>query len=72
MTGRHVNPTVLHSIRYKAEEKLLEVELHAGEALQYYGVPAEVYEGLMSAESRAQYFDRRIRLCYRHKKIIKI
>lgn len=72
MTGAHVKATHLLSVRYDQEKELLEVELHSGGLCQFYGVPAEAYQQLMAAESREHYFDRNIRLKYKHRHILRI
>jgi hypothetical protein len=68
-------PTVksnLRSVRYHAEEQVLEVEFHAGGLCQYYGVPAEVYQALLAAEARDEYFEKNIRFRFRHRHIFQI
>lgn len=72
MSGVQVRSTSLRSVRYDAEKKLLEVELHTKDRYQFFEVPAAVYEELMKAESREHFFDRNIRLKYRHRRIFQI
>ncbi len=71
MTGVHITVTKLRSVRYDQEKGLLEVE-HAGGLCQFQGVPVEVYRELMAAESQEHYFDRHIRLKYKHRHILRI
>ncbi|MDR3562863.1 MAG: KTSC domain-containing protein [Negativicutes bacterium] len=72
MSGVHVKATSLRSVQYDAGRKLLEVELSAGDRYQFFDVPATVYEELMQVGSRDQFFDRNIRLKYRHRRILQI
>lgn len=68
-------PTVkanLRSIRYNAGTQQLEIEFPAGGLCQYYGVPAEVYEALMTAGDREEYFEKNIRFRFRHRHILEI
>lgn len=51
----------LASVGYAARAKVLEIEFHSGAIYRYRDVPAEVHAELMSAESKGQYFGRRIR-----------
>jgi hypothetical protein len=72
MSGVQVRSTNLRSVRYDPDKKLLEVELYANDRYQFFDVPATVYEELLKAESREQFFDRNIRLKYRHRRIFQI
>lgn len=72
MTNGQVKSLGLRSVHYDAEKKILEVTLHVGDVYQYYDVPAIVYEELTLAELPEQYFDRYIRLRYRHRRMIQI
>lgn len=51
----------LASVGYVARAKVLEIEFHSGAIYRYRDVPAEVHVGLIHAESKGQYFGRRIR-----------
>jgi hypothetical protein len=44
------------SVGYDRAAGVLEVEFLTGSIYQYQGVPASVYEGLMSAPSHGKYF----------------
>jgi len=72
MSGGQVRSTSLRIVRYDADKKLLEVELYANDRYQFFDVPAEVNEQLLKADSREQFFDRNIRLKYRHRRIFQI
>jgi len=47
----------------------LEVEFHSGGVYQYFDVPRNVYDELMSAASHGIYFHRNIKLKYRWRKV---
>ena len=51
----------LASVGYVARAKVLEIEFHSGAIYRYRDVPAGVHVGLINAESKGQYFGRRIR-----------
>jgi hypothetical protein len=53
-----VSSSNLSSVGYDAESQTLEIEFHNGGVYQYAGVPEEVYEGLLSADSQGKYFSR--------------
>lgn len=50
-----VKSSDLVSVGYDAKTQTLEVEFKSGTVYQYYGVPAEVYEGLMRSTSHGHY-----------------
>lgn len=62
----------LRSVRYNAENRVLEIEFHAGGLCEYYGVPAEVYRALTMAEAREEYFEKYIRFRFRHRHFFRI
>jgi hypothetical protein len=72
MSGVQVRSMKLRSVCYDAVKKLLEVELNGSDRYQFFDVPAVVYEELMTADSREQFFDRYIRLKYRHRRFFSI
>jgi len=72
MTSGQLKSLGLGSVHYDAEREILEVVLHEGDVYQYYDVPAIVYGELMLAESSRTYFDRNIRLRYRHRRMLQI
>jgi hypothetical protein len=41
---------------------MLEIEFNSGGIYQYYGVPQEIYEGLMNAGSQGIYFHQNIKM----------
>jgi hypothetical protein len=56
-----VNSSYIASIGYDASTMTLEIQFRNGSIYQYYGVPAEVYEGLMNAGSKGSYFHHHIK-----------
>ena len=56
-----VRSSALRSVGYDQEQRVLEIEFTNGAVYQYFDVPAEVYRGLMAAESHGGYFHQRVR-----------
>ncbi len=52
-----VTSTTMSSIGYDQEARTLEIEFVGGEIYQYFEVPEEIYQGLLSAESKGRYFN---------------
>ena len=52
-----VDSTNLSAIGYDYESATLRVDFHKGISYEYYGVPAELYEDLLSAGSKGQYLN---------------
>ena len=59
-----VASSLVASVGYVPEYKVLEIEFQDGRSYQYFGVPDRIYKGLMAAESRGRYFNERIRDAY--------
>ena len=57
------------SVGYDAEKQILEMEFHHGAIYQYFDVPKEVYDGLMSAGSIGSYFMHNIKNKYQYQNI---
>jgi len=55
MKREDVDSSMIVSVGYDAEERILEVEFDGGKIYQYFDVPQEEYAGLMDAESKGQY-----------------
>jgi len=51
-----VNSSNLVSVGYNKEAQALEVEFQSGNTYQYLDVPESVYQGLMIAASKGEYF----------------
>jgi hypothetical protein len=50
-----VESSMIHAVGYDLETRTLEVVFNSGRVYCYEGVPPEVYEGLMAAESKGRY-----------------
>ena len=57
MTRQLITSTGLKSVAYDAIAHVLEVELQSGAISRYFDVPLPVYEALISAPSKTQYFN---------------
>ncbi len=64
-----VSSSNLASIGYDPLRHILEVEFLGGSVYEYYGVPEQVYRGLMSAVSHGSYFSAYIRNNYQCSRI---
>jgi hypothetical protein len=57
-------------VGYDEGQEILEIEFTNGAVYRYFDVPAEVYGGLMAAESHGRYFQQHVRGAgYRHQKM---
>lgn len=56
-----VTSSNLTSVGYDDGRRILEVEFTDGSIYQYFGVPLEVFDGLLSAGSHGKYFHRNVR-----------
>jgi len=64
-----VSSEVLRSVGYDATRRILEAEFTSGAVYRYSGVPPEVHEGLMAADSHGHYFNAYIRDQYRYDRV---
>jgi KTSC domain len=60
-----VRSSALASVGYSKRLHILEIEFRKGAVYRYLDVPYSVYRNLMSAGSKARYYDRNIRGHYR-------
>lgn len=56
-----VSSSAISSVGYDPKERVLELEFSSGGVYEYYEVPPEVYESLMSAESKGRFISEQIR-----------
>jgi hypothetical protein len=56
-----VPSTVIPTIGYDADQRILEIEFHNGAVYQYFDVPQYVYDDLKTAEIPGRYFNQHIR-----------
>ena len=61
MNREPVQSSNLASVGYDISTNVLEIEFLNGGVYQYYGVPAQVHEGLMNAGSKGSYFHHNIK-----------
>jgi len=60
-----VNSTAIAKVGYSKRRRILEIEFVNGAIYRYLDVPPSVYRDLMSAESKAGFYDFNIRRHYR-------
>jgi hypothetical protein len=60
-----VQSTAIGKIGYSKRRHILEIEFVNGAVYRYFDIPASVYRELMSAESKARFYDSNIRKHYR-------
>ncbi len=56
-----VQSSNLVSVGYEVETLTLEIEFHHGGVYQYFGVPAEIHDGLINAGSKGTFFHQYIK-----------
>ena len=56
-----VASTAIASVGYSKRRQILEVEFVNGAIYRYFGVPRSVYHRFMNAESKARYYDQKIK-----------
>jgi hypothetical protein len=61
--------TSLKAATFQEQSALLELQFRNGTIYRYSDVPARVYEELLRAESKGQYFNQHIRNRYHYAKI---
>lgn len=64
-----VSSSTLASVGYDATTGVLEVRFHHGGIYQYLDVPADVYAGLMSADSLGSYLARVVKPNYAFRRV---
>jgi hypothetical protein len=64
-----VNSTAIAAVAY-SPEVALDVEFTSGATYRYFAVPAQLFHEFLSAESKGVFFNRRIRPCYQHVKLV--
>ena len=61
--------TSLNAATYQDQRGFLELEFRSGAIYRYIGVPEQVYQELLSAESKGRYFNQHIRNRFSYVKI---
>ena len=64
-----VDSSNIASVGYDEDRQVLEIEFQGGEIYQYSDVPKSMYERLMSAGSKGQYFRQNIKDTYKYDKV---
>ncbi len=69
MNRESVQSSNISSIGYDAGSLTLEIEFLNGSVYQYFDVPVQAHEGLMSADSHGKYLNANIKGTYRYSKV---
>ena len=69
MTKTYVDSSSLQSIGYDEQFETLEVEFRNGAVYQYYNCPQPMYDALMSAPSKGQFFNANIRNSFPYSRV---
>ncbi|WP_396588633.1 KTSC domain-containing protein [Bermanella sp. R86510] len=69
MERTQVGSSNIESIGYDSDSETLEVEFSNGGLYQYFGVPAYVYDELMSASSHGGYLASNVKGIYSYSKV---
>ena len=64
MVRQYVVSSSIRSVGFDSGSRVLEIEFCTGGVYQFRGVPADVYDELLSAPSIAKYFQHRIKESY--------
>lgn len=67
MVMNYVDSSNLDSVGY--EDNTLYISFNSGSTYAYYGVPENIYHGLMNASSKGSYHAAYIKNCYRYQKL---
>jgi hypothetical protein len=66
MDKHEVESSVIGAIGYS---RVLQIQFESGRVYQYYDVPQDVYDGMLSAESKGRYFNQHIRGKFKYREI---
>jgi hypothetical protein len=61
MEMQSVSSSNLAAVGYDNDSATLRIQFLHGGSYDYYGVPSDVYDGLMGAGSKGTYFDQNIK-----------
>ena len=64
-----VASSAIESVGYDAEENVLEIEFRHGGVYEYFDVPEDVYQDLLTAGSRGRYFHENVRGNYEYRRL---
>lgn len=65
----HVESSNIESIGYDADSQTLEINFLNGSIYQYFDVPKNIHDELISAGSRGEYFAAHIKGFYRYSRV---
>lgn len=65
MATQRVGSSVIATVDYDGERRVLEVTFRTGRVYRYLGVPPAVYRELLASDSKGKYFNQKIRPKYR-------
>lgn len=69
MKRTEVESSMIRSVGYDPDARVLEIEFNSDQVYQYLDVPSEEYAGLMQAESHGRYFLANIRDVYGYRRV---
>ena len=69
MKRKSVESSNLRSVGYDEFLLVLEIEFKSGAVYRYYGVPSEVHDELINAESVGKYFNANVKSKYNFLKV---
>jgi hypothetical protein len=64
-----VDSSNISSIGFDEDSNTLEIEFHSGAVYQYFDVPLNIYQGIMEADSKGQFFAQHIKGYFRYSKV---
>lgn len=64
-----VSSTNLSAVGYDSSNRILTILFRSGHLYEYYGVPQNIFEGLLSAPSKGKFHHRYIKNSYRYNRI---
>jgi hypothetical protein len=64
-----VSSSVLKSIGYDPERRILDVEFRDGDVYRYPDLAADIYEAFMAAPSKGRFFNQYIRYGYEYEQL---
>ena len=70
MLATDVESTTLARVAYDATGQLLWLKFRSHAVYCYFGVPAAIHQALLEADSKGAYFNRHIRDCFPHQRVV--
>jgi len=66
---RHGKSSVVAGVEYDDESRQLDIRFASGKRYRYFDVPADIYAGLLDAESQGKFFNKEIKDAYRFEEV---